>query len=241
MSEPKLQRYLSSPDPDARNLSRQSVRPVIVSDSKGNYLKPHEDNNYNIIWDSRGGRTTEGCLNWIHDNIIQLLKNHGKIHLFVWAGTCDLTEKNGQTIKLRDNQQEVIVNVKQMCNNIKRLTTDGKNKVGLTFLHVPYYSIGEWNTHKGHAPSELAVEQDSILRGSIENINSHLDILNRELQTHSPKFNADLVRSRKPKNGKIRYSVNHKLLKDGIHPDTLIAKVWMKNIQKIVKGTCYSQ
>lgn len=240
MSENKLQKYLNQTDIHTHETTDQIYRPVIFSDSKGNYLRNFANSNENIIWNCKGGRTTGESLKWLRSNLHDLVVQQGKIYLFVWTGTCDLTEKKGQFIYLKDNQTSCIDSIKSSYNEIRRLvTSEGKEKVLLTLLNIPYYSTGEWNIHKGHAPSEIFAQQDIVLRDSIDAVNNYIDSVNRELGTQSPKFNADLVRSRKAKRGPIRYSVNHKLLKDGVHPDRLLAQVWMKNIMKKIGSECY--
>ena len=112
------------------------------------------------------------------------------------------------------------------------------SNVKVSFLHVPYYSIEKWNGIKGHPNPSSFKEADKILTYYIDCINDFITDLNTDLGTYSPSFNEDIRRSRKSVRGKQRYSINFKSLPDGIHPDKMLAKSWLKSLSRKVERDC---
>ena len=76
--------------------SHKYQRLVILSDSKGRYLRTEADNvntdGIEIIWWAVGGRSTKDGVRYLTENIAKL--NDGKKTLVLfWHFTCDLTKK----------------------------------------------------------------------------------------------------------------------------------------------------
>ncbi|MES9904148.1 MAG: hypothetical protein ABW168_15920 [Sedimenticola sp.] len=238
MSEKKLQKYLSQ-EPSASGQRKPNKIPIILTDSKGKYLQPfcQQGAKSDIIWINKSGKTTDFYVRWLESNVQRISKD-GDVHMLIWIGTCDPTTKVGKTITLKVNQDEVIDNAKKNLTSIKNKIVDSTNNNTASFLHTPYYSIAKWNEFKGHPDPQSFLEDDIKLKGTIDSINSHIDDLNSELNTYSPKFNADLEKTRKPKQGKTRRSVNFNLYRDGIHPREALAKVWLKNINRLIQQAC---
>ena len=129
--------------------------------------------------------------------------------------------------------------MKQLKENIQYIKdTYLSDNVLLTFLHVPYYSISIWNKTKGHKNPEKFPCDDNTLTERIDSVNDYIDNLNSEINSHSPKFNQDLVRSRKPHGSGQRYSLNLKLLSDGIHPGKTLAQAWLTSLTKNINTDC---
>ena len=108
MSEQKLTNYLNKSTFSTPIGPRHHI-PVILSDSKGIYLKNniiHPLDN-NIVWCCKGGSTIEKSLAWLKRNIDAKLRTLGPIRLFIWLGTCNLTRK-GKTphIALTSNNDD---------------------------------------------------------------------------------------------------------------------------------------
>ena len=214
-----------------------SRTPVVIGDSKVRYLKPFTTSE-TIIWISKGGANSSVIFTWVHRNIRKLLKKHRLLCVYIFCGTCDFTEKRGRCIDLPRNQQEVL---QRFCNNlqgIKEICDKYRSDIKLTYLPVPYYSIQYWNRFKGHPDPESFKESDLFLSSQIDQANCFIDTLNCSLNSISPKLNEDLSRSRKRKGGKARYSLNFKLYKDGIHPDTKLAKSWFTSVFRLMKREC---
>lgn len=236
MSLNRLDKFVNTVDSDQEH-THLSWKPIIISDSKGRYLKPYDTPSSQILWENQGGRSSEQAKHWLSRNIDQLVRQHNKIHLFIWVGTCDLTLKSGRYISLKEDQTNAVQKLKGNLTSIKTIT-DGKQNAKVTFLHIPYYSILHHNKLKGDNEADRLAEKDIILKSSIDKVNNTIDLLNSEVDARSPKFNEDLVKRRKSKKGKTRFSTNFTLFKDGLHPSEMLAKTWLKSIQKIINKDC---
>ena len=86
--------------------------PVVLSDSKGFYLKQHLDFPNNIQWCSKRGATTVEQFNYLKPTLQILLQKYSKITVFVWLGTCDLTYKDESGfISLASKTDDVVNNI----------------------------------------------------------------------------------------------------------------------------------
>ncbi|MES9905327.1 MAG: hypothetical protein ABW168_21960 [Sedimenticola sp.] len=236
MSERKLNKHLSISD-NGTNVEL-TWTPILLTDSKGKYIRPHTQPNTtgsHIIWHHQGGRTSEDCGHWVEHNKDQLLKRHGKVHIYIWVGTCDLTHKPGKFIFLKPDQKNLVKAIKHNLNKLKERSETGK--VTVSFLQIPYYTIENHNAIKGHKTPEQFREDDVTLKKSIDELNTYIDTSNCEQNSSSPKFNQDMQKSR-TRRGRTTYSTNFKLLTDGVHPGESLAKVWLKHIESKIAREC---
>ena len=114
----------------------------------------------------------------------------------------------------------------------------------VTILETPIYSIQRWNKLKGHKDPSVFEEQDERLAEQIYTLNSRVRDLNNNTKVHSPEFSSDIststkYRCGKDRNLKTKKYYNFNLYKDGIHPDTLLAKAWLKKISEQAKRDCW--
>ena len=142
MSEQKLTNYLNKSTFSTPIGPRHHI-PVILSDSKGIYLKNniiHPFDN-NIVWWCKGGSTIEQSLAWLKRNINAKLRTLGPIRLYIWLGTCTLTGK-GKTphIALTSNNDDSVYHIIRNLNNFKDFLAN-YHQVQVTFLEIPVYSI----------------------------------------------------------------------------------------------------
>lgn len=230
MSESRLLKHIAKGTAVSDNLT---FTPVFVSDSKGNYLKYCATDN-KIQWLYKGGTNSRDIFNWLEKNVRKLTKKYGRIRIYVWIGTCDLTSKSGRYISLKPDS--ALTELKHNLQHIK--DTYISDRVCLTFLQVPYYSISIWNEKKGHKEPELFKCDDNKLNELIDSVNVFIDKLNTEINSYTPKFNQDLLRSRKRRNSKSRYSLNFNLLPDGIHPGKNLSKAWLTSLIKNINSEC---
>lgn len=253
MSDRRLTKNTQKADDDIRE-KQLRLTPVVVSDSKGKYLKacvtPDRNPESKILWRPKGGATTFERYLWLKQNVDVLINKYGPLSVYVFTGTCDLTIKqsfkvcasgkrrsritHSPFIQLRDTSSVELL--KRHYVWIQRLLK-GKN-VKLTFLHVPLYSIEHWNKAKGHPNPSSFKSDDKKLTEYVLSINSFIDTLNRDLGTYSPRLNEDLQRSRKSKKGKQRYSWKFSMYSDGVHPTNKLAKSWLKSISRKIKKDC---
>ena len=82
-------------------VKRLRLKPVVVSDSKGKYLKACVSQTRNpeskILWRAKGGATTLDRYLWLKDNVDAFIDKYGPLSVYVFTGTCDLTIKQALT------------------------------------------------------------------------------------------------------------------------------------------------
>ena len=231
MSEARLLKHIAKGTRIVNN--NLTFKPVIVGDSKGSRLKSLSTGS-GIQFYCKGGATSTDTIAWLQRNIGKVVQQFGQIHIYLWIGTCDLTSKDGHYISL--NPESSIKKLKDNFSYIRdHYLTD---KVHITFLQVPYYSIRIWNKLKGHKEPENFKNDDIILNERVNAINEFIDNLNSEINVYSPKFNLDLVRSRKSRKTTARYSWNFKLLPDGIHASKKLSLSWLTSLVKNINSDC---
>ena len=238
MSDTKLQKYLTKysttvpPNP-------LPFTPALLAASKGKDLEleaVRANNPCQIKFWCKRGATIQKELLWLQGNLHRKVAKHKNILLFIWLGTCDLTQKQGKTkfIALRDKNVEratnnIILQLRDLLQEVHRFPS-----IQPVFLENPIYSIVAYNKAKGHLHPEIYLDEDPILIQQVESLNSKIKILNTELghrPTISPQFSQDLEQRRKDKGGKVRNYFNLKLFRDGLHPDVLLATVWLRKIE----------
>lgn len=236
MSNSKLQKSTAKLDANAD--CRLKRVPIFVSDSKGRYLKAVAESktSLSIKWFCKSGSSSVDTYSWLRRNLENFLTKYYEISLYIWIGTCDLTVKEKKFISLRKSPNDGLESLKSHLLKIKELCSSAKIK--LTFLHIPVYSIQLWNKAKGHPESDQFKSDDERLNTLIDAANQFIDHVNCSIGSHSPKLNQDLVRSRKKKGQKARYSLNFNLLRDGIHPGKNLSQTWLAHICKKIIVDC---
>ena len=211
MSEKKLKNYLDkhSIAPPAVKSTR---RPVILSDSKGTYLKSNitEYHHQNILWWCKGGAKIEDSYSWLKRNLAARLYEIGDIALYIWIGTCNLTTKSGNTIGLTSTDNTTVDHIAQYIDKTEEFLSDFK-QVKVTFLELPVYSIKSYNSYystgdtdtKGNKQQDINnnqqdnnnnqqtktyKQQDEYLAYQINLANEKIRSTNLALNTHSPNF-----------------------------------------------------
>lgn len=240
MTEHKLVKYLARSGPEPSK-ELQKLTPVILTDSKGAYLRSRPCHpNIKIKWHCQAGCTTTNRTEYLRDNTCQITESYGNIAIYLWTGTCDLTQKNGKYISLKSTQNESLLT--QHKANIEQFIKVAKENPKIrkiTILETPVYSIQRWNETKGHRDPNTFREQDTLLNTQVEGINALAREFNNKCGTSSPKFSADLLGSKKRKGEETSYRYNYKLYKDGIHPNPSLAQVWMRKIEWTVFHQCF--
>ena len=95
MSLSQLEKYLRE-NPVIAPTTPQKRTVILVSGSKGNYLKRHICRIHlekNIIFESKGGRNSKQAVDLTAANVHNYRRKYGNILLILWTGTCDLTSK----------------------------------------------------------------------------------------------------------------------------------------------------
>lgn len=112
-------------------------------------------------------------------------------------------------------------------------------KFPVLLLEIPVFCIQEWNRVHGHkSPSDFK-EQDEQLHRSIQLVNEEIRKINLDKGKVSPLFNLDLRRKRKSSSVSSRRYYNFAQYVDGIHPNHLLSKYWLRKISEVVRVDCY--
>lgn len=240
MSEKKIRKSLEHLERLEASISRRRRKTaVIVSDSKGNYLRSHTSSRLekDIIWLCDRGLTTIGGISLLKSKLEDLSRRFGKLSVYIFLGTCDLSTKEGDFIVLnqtyRNDREKVIEEFRQLTYFANEKRFD------LTLLEIPVYSIKEWNRYHGDPCPEVFSRKDKHLHTSLEKINKEIRKINESNGKYSPRFSCDLECSRKPEGRDRRLYYNFSLLKDGIHPKPLLASLWLRRIARLVRQDCY--
>ena len=147
MSTIKLRNYIREEPQRPKGL--QNRTPVLVSDSKGltlrnywpDYKFPFEH------WCISGARTRD-LLNIIKQRTTKALQRHGKILIYLWSGTCDITCKSGKEICIRNKDNTTVNNIIRDYQSIINYLEQFGADVILKIVDLPILSIqsGKSNT-----------------------------------------------------------------------------------------------
>ena len=162
------------------SLNFTSRCPVFISDSKGRYLFEQVSFENNIEWFFRPSIQCSKHLEIIRNKLPKLFDRHPNgVTLFVWLGTCDLTEKDEEGfISLRSRTNSSVYKINSVFKQFYFLTKDCDN-VKLVFIELPIYSIYWWNKFKGHSNPEQFKSDDCILHAQIDLLNQYIRDFNR--------------------------------------------------------------
>ena len=234
---------------------KRKYTPVILSDSKGEYVKQEICNPeaLNIQFINRKGSTLTDSVLFIRNHLHKRIKRFKHVHIYVWLGTCDITLKQGKYIDLRYEKKDT----QKLLNRIKHRYEDviyalqhlkKKHPPKITLLEVPHYSISLYNASKGHTNPQSFYKKDLVLAKQIDQVNQIISELNKGLEGHSPKFSLDLTRPTKGHRGKkskykvqrarSHYNFNNVYI-DGLHPNPLLSKLWYHRIGVQIVRDCF--
>lgn len=249
----KLEKYLEkglvTPNVDRE----QQILAIVVADSKGNHIRErlkYFDISTKVVWWCKGGGTTTSQFTYFSNHIEDVLKDYSEVVVYLWTGTCDITEKvrhlNSYGKYVKTNQ------IKLQNEDVQGVTDDLKQKytvfsdfcktlegVTLVCLEIPFYSIQAWNETFNGQDKEEYKRQDKILIDIIISVNNAIRDVNRQNSVLSPKFATDVVNIRKSSGKPSQYTLNINLLSDGIHPIDILARVWLERLLIRIFIDCY--
>ena len=180
-------------------------------------------------------------MQYLQDNFERELNTLHNITLYVWVGTCNLTKIEGDFIYLRSRDNSAVNKLIFDLKNIYHFVKQFGNQVKLVFLQLPVYSIHEFNAYQGYQEENSFKEDDYILKQQIDAVKFYINDTNRLLHVISPKFSEDLQKPRRRKTSTtISYNINYSLLKDGVHPDNILVKLWLIRITNLIHKDCYT-
>ena len=242
MSLAKLQKFLDRPSPAITR--RQISTPVLLSDSKGKRIEDLiTSNKHNIEFWCKKGLNANDEIHWLRSRLRHKLRRYHSVHFFLWLGTCDITQRDGKFIKLRQEDGDINEIAEEIIEKYRTIISEIRKFEGtaITIFEVPVYTISRFNKEKGHPNPDTYKNQDETLLEIIQALNEKIRDLNRELgwsENDSPRFNIDLETRRKRNNKYVKY-YNYSLLADGLHAKDILSNVWFKRIEERVNKLCY--
>lgn len=243
MSKRKLCKYLEKPVPPIEG--HKQLTPLVLTDSKAKYLIEHctTEVQSQIRWRFRSGQTTQQGFEYLQKNIDRDIGHLDNIHIYIWLGTCDLTDYDGTYINLSSEDDIVSTLTAKFRKFIDLLNPYPACRI--TFLEIPPYSILEFNKTRKHEHYSSFKDQDNQLLQSISKVNEHIREINQSLNTFSPNFGVDVshhhtVATSKSKKLTLRDQYYFDLYEDGVHPKTELAQVWLKKISLQIQKDCWS-
>lgn len=211
---------------------------VFCTDSKGKYLKYSTPRIYHehFLWLCKGGRNTKDGVDLIDNELKKLHTQYKNIKLIFWHATCDISCKRGKYIFLRnENGNEAIEKLKYQYNRLMDIISN-YNNVRLYLLEIPPISIKLWNQLHGYGYCDKITDKE--INEQVKKHNELIQELNISLNTVSPRFEFDYLKSKKHTSAKplqqVTYSYSFLVSNDGVHPKEIIAKKWLhKIIEKV--------
>lgn len=206
--------------------------PILLSDSKGHVLRnvfnntsKHLKSEFPEVW-CRSGSRTHHCVQKLSDQLSQAVERHGRVLIYIWAGTCDLCRKNcDNKLAIRTpNSYETVNDIVVEYNRALDIARPYGDRVVLRFLDCPIFSIVKWNDQHDCGPTPDSVDLD--IADQINWLNHKIRNINWQQGQLRLNFNNDLIKFRKSRGRHNRYTYTARPLKDGIHPDTPLAKAW---------------
>ena len=159
------------------------------------------------------------------------ISRHNKPIVFLFFNTCYLTEfdKNRVYIDLVKNHGEIVNIIAEEYRQFKQERLYIKPNAKILFLECPYISILEWNRNRKHPEPELFTDNQKLLEGMIKELNECIREIN--LPYNLPQLSKDMIfKVKKRSHHKQSHFISYSVLKDGVHPDNKISKLWLIRI-----------
>ena len=227
MSLSKLQHFVEKPLPTRANHSQISV-PILISDSKGRYLERNftRDSLVNLKFNCVSGRTTKQGIDILERDLPSYLEQFSSVIIYVWLGTCDVTDKIGNFIYAKPEQSQPVNFILSQYSRAINIVNSYEN-CRIKFIEVPPISITDFNCTRTGCNSDEYRLQDRLVHRYISELNREIKLLNLTVNESTLGFSNDVIRFRKGRNRKQRQSINLHLLLDGVHPISVLAKCWL--------------
>lgn len=246
-----MQNYLQSPITFNGQLSK---KPILLADSKARYIQQHhsliQQFGYSIDFEYFGGARFFHYYSWLQQNLALKVEEYGQIVLYVWLGTCDLTDKftvrqrvhgryrNVKYIDLRHASDAISITYVQNQIDRFRQFVAYFPSVELVFLEIPCYSIVRYNRHLRCPNSDRFLPNEYILNERIGIINDYIKEVNSDSGFNTPRFKKDLIKYRKRPGKPQQRTLDYSGYFDGLHPGVTLSGIWMKRIVTHMLNAC---
>ena len=111
------------------------------------------------------------------------------------------------------------------CEYILSVCQRYSDQIKVAFCEAPYLST------KSQALRDKFFADECIIEQKINQLNSNLQEINKRNGIDMPKFALDMKKSRKSNQS---HKISFGLLKDEIHPDTLLSTYWLRRLINVV-------
>ena len=202
---------------------------ILRSDSKGRSFLQHlsYNNQINLIFRS-GAKITNPFMKGTLDKI----QNTVNPIVVLFFGTCEIAVKLGKYIYIHDDIEARLEEIKNNYINYKQQILQINPDSKVIFLDCPYQSIIIWNFLKGHpCPGSFQNDQKKLEKAIID-----LNLIIRDINGKQivPRLALDMIYSTKKRRKAPKYYKNYSLLRDGIHANSLLNKLWFLRIVRMV-------
>lgn len=237
MSAAKLIKYSARLEANCKKVTTQNRPVIFLSDSKGFRIEAadSEESDLEILYISQSGANIQD--QEIIDSLFQVLSKIKRKYnpiIFIWLSTCDLTFKQGKFVYVRRNLAARVNIIAELYRTVKAEIINKRHNSTVIYLPCPDYSIVEWNGRKGHSDPDSFKTDQVLLESCIRTLNQEIFSINGSSNILAPNLHSDVIQSTGRHNG-IKYKANYKLLADGIHPKTELAKLWLLRIQNCIR------
>ena len=211
MSTSNIRKYLR--EQPQNPTGTQNRIPILISDSKGFTLRNNcPDFTFPFeLWCIPGTRKTQDI---VKNRIEMATIRHKRIAIYFWFGTCDLTEKTGKYIRLRNKTLKTVDNIIQEHQRLLNYVEKFGSEVIITIVDCPLLSIQKWNSHfkpnkrTSKTKIEEDINEDKILTKQLSILNKKIWELNIKIGNKPIKTSQFYFRTRGNKRKPCRHSVS---------------------------------
>ena len=156
--------------------------------------------------------------------------------ILLWYNTCHLTKftnKDRKFLELTDNYEDIVNITINKYIAFKQRLIYRKSTTTVIFIECPFFSITEWNSRRGHTDPQSFVSSQEKLENIIVDLNHRIEELN---SPHKPPLIAQdmIFRIKKRPHHEQTKKISYSVLKDGLHPDRPVSKLWLIRINNFV-------
>ena len=215
---------------DEGNLHIDDRNVIMRSDSKGRAFlsKLSYRNRINLVFRSGASITAP----FMQAATLNKIRYTNKPIVILFFGTCELTQKSGKYIYVPDDIENRVLSVKENYINYKQKVINANPNAIVKFLECPYQSIVIWNFLKGHPHPGTFEKDQKRLEEAIKTLNIIIKEINGDQIV--TRISKDQIYSIKKKQKAPIYMKNYGLLRDGVHMNELLTKLWFKRIVRMV-------
>lgn len=245
MSERSLVQYLDKnpliiPDRDSDKFA------LLLSDSQGKCLqKLHSNSKLPVQFLCTPGARTQSAFEKAKAELERILSDQNKpVVVYVWLGTCDITEKISHRKGWIDvryaTEGEATRKIIKQYHKLQEFVFSKQGTV--KFITIPTYSSVLYNKNKNHKQPDKFERSDKKISSEVNKLNEQIIELNNSLGRNTLQFHRDIIKNRpnKNKNKPSRETVNWHLLKDGLHPNKVLARKWLRRLELDIVSECWS-